>query len=53
LYDLKKENLKIKKRCEMMNEEIKELQEAVENGIEVASKTFKINNFILIYLLKK
>lgn len=34
---MKKENLKLKKRCELMNEEIKELQEAIDSGIEIAS----------------
>jgi len=38
LYDMKKENLTIEKKCEMTQEEIKELEEAIENGIEIAKK---------------
>jgi hypothetical protein len=37
---MKKENLKLEKKCEMMSEEIKELDDAISSGIQNAS-TFK------------
>lgn len=38
LYEMKKDNLKIVRKTENVTEEIKELEEALKSGLEVASK---------------
>ncbi len=46
MFDIKKENLKLLRKSEGVEEEIKELEEAMHSGIELASKQ------ILIYLFR-
>ena len=43
---MKKENIKIERKSENIREEIKELEDALQSGIEMASKLFKETDFI-------
>ncbi len=43
---MKKENIKIERKSENIREEIKELEDAMQSGIEMASKLFKETDII-------
>ena len=45
LYEVKKENMKIIRKTENVTEEIKELEEALKSGLELASNIIYVKIF--------